>query len=265
MATPTVQTSPAQHRGIALVTGGGSGIGRALALHLGAQGHYIAVADLDEAAARSVAGSIEASGGRASFHPIDVADAASVGLVVDSLPGTVELLVNSAGIQHVAPIEEFGADRFRRMIDIMLSGSAIVSAAVLPGMRARGRGRIVHIGSIHSLVASPYKSAYVAAKHGLVGLTRALALETADCDITVNMVCPAYVLTPLVEGQIEAQARAHGLTRERVVQEIMLRPMPKKRFIEMDEIAGAVDFLASHAARNVTGQCLVIDGGWTAH
>jgi 3-hydroxybutyrate dehydrogenase len=131
-------------------------------------------------------------------------------------------------------------------------------------MRAAGSGRIVFIGSIHSLVASPYKSAYVAAKHGLVGLARTLALETADCDITVNVVCPAYVLTPLVEGQIDAQARTRGITREQVVDQVMLEPMPKRRFIETGEIAGTIDFLASAAARNITGQCIVIDGGWTA-
>jgi 3-hydroxybutyrate dehydrogenase len=183
---------------------------------------------------------------------------------VASLPGPVDLLVASAGLQHVAPIERFEATRFRQLVDVMLTGSALMAAAVLPGMRTAGRGRIILLGSIHSLVASPYKSAYVAAKHGLVGLARTLALETADVDVTINVVCPAYVLTPLVEGQIEAQARAHGLPRERVITEIMLAPMPKKRFVGIDEIAAAIDYLAGPAARNVTGQCLVIDGGWTA-
>ena len=131
-------------------------------------------------------------------------------------------------------------------------------------MRALGRGRIVHVGSIHSLVASPYKSAYVAAKHGLVGLARTLALETADCDVTVNVVCPAYVRTQLVENQIAAQARERGITPEQVIEQVMLRQMPKRRFIEIDEIAGTVDFLASDAARNITGQCITLDGGWTA-
>jgi 3-hydroxybutyrate dehydrogenase len=193
-----------------------------------------------------------------------VADAASVAIALDSLSQPVALLVNAAGLQHVSPLETFPLDRFRLLIDVMLTGAAITSAAVLPGMRARGFGRIVHLGSIHSLVASPYKSAYVAAKHGLVGLARTLALETADTDITVNVVCPAYVRTPLVDNQILAQARERGLTPDQVVEQVMLKPMPKGCFIEIDEIAGTIDFLASDAARNMTGQCLVLDGGWTA-
>lgn len=252
-------------RPVALVTGAGSGIGRGLALHLGTRGFHVAAADLIESAAQTVAGEIVAAGGRATAHALDVTDPGSIAGVVAALPGPVDLLVASAGLQHVAPIEGFDPARFRQLVDVMLTGSALAAAAVLPGMRATGSGRIILLGSIHSLVASPYKSAYVAAKHGLVGLARTLALETADVDVTVNVICPAYVLTPLVEGQIEAQARAHGLPRERVVAEIMLAPMPKKRFVGMDEIAAAVDYLASAAARNVTGQCLVIDGGWTAH
>jgi 3-hydroxybutyrate dehydrogenase len=247
-----------------LVTGAASGIGRGIAEHFGAAGAEVEVADVNASAAESVAQRIRSAGGRATAHGFDVADAASVGIAVNSLPSPVTLLVNSAGLQHVAPLEEFTAERFRRMVDIMLTGAAIVTAAVLPGMRREGHGRIVNIGSIHSLVASPYKSAYVAAKHGLVGLTRTLALETASTDITVNMVCPSYVLTPLVDGQIDAQAHAHGLTRERVIQEIMLRPMPKQQFIGIDEICATIDFLATRAARNITGQCIAIDGGWTA-
>jgi 3-hydroxybutyrate dehydrogenase len=249
---------------LALVTGGGSGIGRGLAEHFGAAGLVVAVADLDAAAAETVAAGIRAAGGRASAHRVDVADAASVAIAIDSLPQPVSLLANAAGLQYVSPLETFPLDRFRLLIDVMLTGAAITSAAVLPGMRAQGHGRIVHLGSIHSLVASPYKSAYVAAKHGLVGLARTLALETADTDITVNVVCPAYVRTPLVDNQIHAQARERGLTPEQVVEQVMLKPMPKGRFIEMDEIAGTIDFLASDAARNMTGQCLVLDGGWTA-
>jgi 3-hydroxybutyrate dehydrogenase len=128
---------------------------------------------------------------------------------------------------------------------------------------ARGFGRIVNIGSVHSLVASPYKSAYVAAKHGLVGFTKAMALETSDSDITINTLCPSYVLTPLVEAQIDALAKMHDLPRDRVITEIMLKPMPKRQFISFEELGGAVEFLLSPAARNITGQCLTIDGGWT--
>jgi 3-hydroxybutyrate dehydrogenase len=139
-----------------------------------------------------------------------------------------------------------------------------MARAVLPGMRAGNFGRIVNIGSIHSLVASPFKSAYIAAKHGLIGLSKTLALENGDVDITVNTICPVYVRTPLVEKQIEAQAREHGLTPERVVSDIMLRPMPKKAFVTVAEIAALTEYLISDAARNVTAQAIAIDGGWTA-
>jgi len=249
---------------LALVTGGGSGIGRGLALHFGAAGMIVAVADLDGATAEATAAQIRADGGRASAHRVDVADPTSVAIALDTLAQPVSLLVNAAGLQHVSPLESFPIERFRLLIDVMLTGAAITSAAVLPGMRAQGHGRIIHLGSIHSTVASPYKSAYVAAKHGLVGLARTLALETADTDITVNVVSPAYVRTPLVENQIQAQARERGITPDEVVDQVMLKPMPKHCFIEIDEIAGAIEFLASDAARNITGQCLTIDGGWTA-
>jgi 3-hydroxybutyrate dehydrogenase len=145
----------------------------------------------------------------------------------------------------------------------MVKGPAYLSRAVLPRMREQGFGRIVNIGSIHSLVASPFKSAYTAAKHGLVGLTKTLALETADTDITVNTICPAYIRTPLVEAQIASQAKVHGISEEEVITRIMLEPMPKNDFITTDEVAGTIEFLLGPAARNITGQCLTLDGGWT--
>lgn len=249
---------------IALVTGAGSGIGRGLAQQLAAAGFTIAVTDLDGTAATATADSIRARGGQATSHAMDVTDETSIARAVGELPRAVSLLVNNAGFQHVAPLESFGMERFARMIDVMLTGAARCCAAVLPGMRATGFGRIVTIGSIHSLVASPYKSAYVAAKHGLVGFTRTLALETADTDITVNLVCPAYVRTPLVDAQVAAQAATRGIAPEAVIDDIMLRPMPKHRFVEIDEIAATIAFLASDAARNITGQAIAIDGGWTA-
>ena len=146
----------------------------------------------------------------------------------------------------------------------MLKGPFLLTQAVLPGMRAAGFGRVVNIGSIHALVASPFKSAYVAAKHGLLGLSKVLALETADADITVNTICPSYIRTPLVDAQIAAQARAHGLSEAEVIERIMLEPMPKKQFITVEEVAATIEFLAGHAARNITGQTMTIDGGWTA-
>ena len=172
--------------------------------------------------------------------------------------------MNNAGLQHVAPLEEFPRERWEQLIAVMLTGGAMLTRAVLPGMRRRGFGRIVIVGSIHSLVASPYRSAYVAARHGLIGFAKTVALETADADITVNSVCRSYVRTPLVEAQIAAQARAHGLPEQQVVDEIMLKPMPKHAFVTLEELGGIVEFLASDVARNITGQWIAVDGGWTA-
>lgn len=180
-------------------------------------------------------------------------------------PRQIHVLINNAGIQHMSPIETFNTIRWNQLIGVMLNGTFFVSRAVIPHMRAGGFGRIINIGSIHSLVASPYKSAYVAVKHAVIGLSKTLALETADADITVNTICPSYVRTPLVERQIADQAKYHSLSESEVIEQIMLKPMPKKAFVTTEEIAGAVRYLASDIARNITGQTIVIDGGWTAH
>jgi 3-hydroxybutyrate dehydrogenase len=177
---------------------------------------------------------------------------------------SIDVLINNAGLQHVSPVEQFSEQCFELLLDVMLKGPFLLSRAVLPGMKQRGFGRIVNIGSIHALVASPFKSAYVAAKHGLLGLSKVLALETAETDITVNTICPAYVRTPLVDSQIRDQAQAHGISEQEVIDNIMLAPMPKKTFISIEEIAAAVQFLIDPLARNITGQTIVIDGGWTA-
>lgn len=176
----------------------------------------------------------------------------------------VDVLINNAGLQHVAPLEEFPQPKWEHLIAVMLNGPAALIRQALPGMRARGYGRIINIGSIHSLVASPFKSAYTAAKHGLLGLSKSVALETSDVDITINTICPSYIRTPLVDKQIAAQAQAHNISETEVIQRIMLEPMPKKAFITVEEVAGAIEFLCSPAARNITGQTLTIDGGWTA-
>jgi 3-hydroxybutyrate dehydrogenase len=249
----------------ALVTGAASGIGLGVATHLAERGHPVCLTDLDADAVARAAAALRARGLEASALRLDVTSAADIDAAVAALgPEGPDLLVNNAGLQHVAPLEEFPRESWELLVSVMLTGSAMLTRAVLPGMRRRGFGRIVNVGSIHSLVASPYKSAYVAAKHGLIGFARTVALETADCDVTINTVCPSYVRTPLVDAQIAAQARAHGLPEQQVVDEIMLRPMPKRAFVTIEELGGIVEFLASDVARNITGQWIAVDGGWTA-
>ncbi|WP_434025653.1 3-hydroxybutyrate dehydrogenase [[Pseudomonas] boreopolis] len=247
-----------------LITGAGSGIGAGIARELARAGHHVVASDLSLAAARQIAGEIAANGGSAEAVALDVTRDASVAEALAGLSRPVEVLVNNAGLQHVAPLEEFPMEQWDLLVQVMLTGVARLTRAVLPGMRERGFGRIVNIGSIHSLVASPYKSAYVAAKHGLVGFSKAIALETARHDITINTLCPSYVRTPLVERQIADQARTRGIAEDAVIGDVMLKPMPKGVFIEYDELAGSVAFLISRAARNITGQTLALDGGWTA-
>jgi len=175
----------------------------------------------------------------------------------------IDVLINNAGLQHVSPLETFPEESWDLLIDVMLKGSFLMMQGALPIMRKNGFGRIINIGSIHALIASPFKSAYVAAKHGLVGLSKVAALEAANADITVNTICPAYIRTPLVDAQIRDQAQSHGISEEDVIQKIMLEPMPKKAFITIEEVAAAAEFLMSPSARNITGQTIVIDGGWT--
>jgi 3-hydroxybutyrate dehydrogenase len=247
-----------------LVTGAGSGIGAGIARALAADGHHLIVSDMALEGAREVAAAISAAGGSAEAVALDVTSDAGVAAALARVSRPVEALVNNAGLQHVAPLEEFPMEKWDLLVQVMLTGVARLTRAVLPGMRERGYGRIVNIGSIHSLVASPYKSAYVAAKHGLVGFSKAVALETAGTDITINTLCPSYVKTPLVEKQIADQAHARGIPADAVVAQVMLKPMPKGVFIEYDELAGLAGYLLGHAARNITGQAIAIDGGWTA-
>jgi 3-hydroxybutyrate dehydrogenase len=246
-----------------LISGAGSGIGAGMAEHLARSGHHIVVTDLAGESASEIAAGIVAGGGSAQAHALDVSSQASVDGLFDALARPVEVLVNNAGLQHVAPLESFPIDKWEQLVQVMLIGVARLTRAALPGMRAAGFGRIVNIGSIHSLVASRYKSAYVAAKHGLLGFSKVVALETADADITINTICPTYVKTPLVDRQIADQARQHGIPEERVIGEIMLKPMPKGVFISFEELAGIAEFLLGAHARNITGQEIVVDGGWT--
>jgi len=248
----------------AAITGAGSGVGRGLCLELVRTGFKILALDKNfDAVNQTVAMLADPALGQA--HELDVTSDSQVNQFArQAAEEPVGVLINNAGLQRVAPLEEFPQEQWDRLIDVMLQGACRMTRAVLPGMRRRGFGRIINIGSIHSLVASPYKTAYVAAKHGLLGFAKAVALETADADITINTICPSYIRTPLVDAQIADQAAAHGMNEQEVIEKIMLAPMPKKAFITMEEIAGTVRFLMSPESRNMTGQTLVLDGGWTA-
>jgi 3-hydroxybutyrate dehydrogenase len=240
----------------ALITGGASGIGRACALRLAAAGASVVVVDRDGDAAEKVAAEVEGTA-----VPVDLSDLDAV----DRLDLAVDVLVNNAGIQHVAPVHEFPPERFSLILRLMLEAPFRLVRGALPHMYAQGWGRVVNISSVHGIRASAYKSAYVTAKHGLEGLSKVVALEGAEHGVTSNCVNPAYVRTPLVEGQIADQARTHGISEDEVVEQIMLAPAAVRRLIEPDEVAEAVAYLCSPAAASVTGSSLVMDGGWSAH
>jgi 3-hydroxybutyrate dehydrogenase len=240
----------------AMVTGGASGIGHACAVRLAAAGASVIVVDRDAAAAEAVAAEV---GGTAVAVDLSDLDA------VDRLDLDVDVLVNNAGLQHVAPVHEFPVDRFSYILRLMVEAPFRLVRGALPHMYGSGWGRVVNVSSVHGLRASPYKVAYVAAKHGLEGLSKVVALEGAEHGVTSNCVNPAYVRTPLVEGQIHDQAKAHGLTEDQVVEQVLLAPAALKRLIEPAEVADAVAWLCSPAATSVTGSSLVMDGGWTAH
>ncbi len=253
----------------AIVTGSTSGIGLAIARGLAAQGAAVVINGFGDAdaieAARAELGA--ASGASSLYDDADMRDPNAIAAMVErtiAATGSVDVIVNNAGIQHVAPIADFPVDRYDAIIAIVMSSAWHLARAAFPHMRRQGWGRIISTGSAHSLVASPNKSAYVMAKHGLAGLTKTLALEAAADGVTVNMVSPGYVWTPLVENQIPDTMSARGLTREQVINDVLLAAQPTKRFVTPDEVAALAVFLCRDEARSITGANLSVDGGWTA-
>ena len=254
----------------ALVTGSTSGIGLGIAEALAKQGANIVLngfgdkADVDRLRGR-LADSYRVT---VKYDGADMSKADAIEAMLKSAIaefGAIDVLVNNAGIQHVAPIDEFPLAKWDAIVAINLSAAFHTTRLALPAMKKRGWGRIVNIASAHALVASPYKSAYVAAKHGIAGLTKTVALEVAEQGITVNAVCPGYVLTPLVEKQIPDTAKARGLTEEQVIRDVLLAAQPTKKFVTVEEVAALTLFLASNDAASITGAVIPIEGGWVAH
>ena len=249
----------------AIITGSNSGIGLGVARELARAGANVVLnsftdRDEDHALAAGIAAEF---GVTARYIRADMSKGADCRALVETA-GACDILVNNAGIQHVAPIDEFPAEKWDAIIAINLSSAFHTTAAALPMMRAAGWGRVVNIASAHGLTASPYKSAYIAAKHGVVGLSKTTALETAREPITCNAICPGYVLTPLVEAQIPDQMKAHNMDRDTVVREVMLERQPSREFATVEEIGGTTVFLCSDAAKQITGTTISVDGGWTA-
>jgi 3-hydroxybutyrate dehydrogenase len=262
-------TRPLEGR-ISLVTGSTSGIGLGVARALAAAGSAIVLngfgrpEDIAEVQAKIVSD----FGVRARYSPADMSKAPPIAdmiaMTLDTF-GRLDVLVNNAGIQHVSPLEQFPVEKWDAVLAINLSSAFHTTRLALPSMRKNNFGRIINIASAHGLVASPFKAAYVAAKHGMVGLTKVTALETAEANITCNAICPGYVFTPLVEAQIEGQAKAYGIPREQVIRDVLLAQQPNKKFTTVEELGALAVFLASDAAATITGIALPVDGGWTAH
>jgi 3-hydroxybutyrate dehydrogenase len=254
----------------AIVTGSTSGIGLGIAQALAAQGAHVMLNGFGDAAEieRTRAALQERHGVQVRWSGADMSQPAQIRALAELAAaefGRVDIVVNNAGIQHVAPIDEFDEAKWDAVLAINLSSAFHLVKAVVPGMKARRFGRIINVASAHGLTASPFKSAYVAAKHGMIGLSKTVAVELAEFGITSNTICPGYVKTPLVDKQIADQARAHGISPEQVVRDVMLSHQARKQFVQVEELAALAVFLASDAAASMTGAALAMDGGWTLH
>lgn len=249
----------------AIITGSNSGIGLGIAREMAKAGANVVLNSFtdrgeDHALAAEIASEFAVS---ARYIKADMSKGAECRDLIEQAGGC-DILINNAGIQHVAPIDEFPVDKWDAIIAINMNSAFHTTAAALPHMRARGWGRVVNIASAHGLTASPFKSAYIAAKHGVVGMTKTVALETAEEAITANAICPGYVLTPLVEAQIPDQMKAHDMDRDTVVREVMLQRQPSREFATVEQLGGTTVFLCSDAAAQITGTAISVDGGWTA-
>ena len=253
----------------AIVTGSTSGIGLGLARGFAEKGANVVLNGFGDAKEieKTRAELAALGGGSVVYDGADMSKPQEISRMVEAAEqrfGAVDILVNNAGVQTVAPVEEFPLDRWDLIIAINMSSAFHATRAAIPGMKKRGWGRVINLASAHGLVASPFKSAYVTAKHGVVGFTKTVALETAESGITCNAICPGYVLTPLVEKQIPDTAKARGLTEEQVKRDVLLAAQWTKKFVTVEQLAGVALFLCSDAAENITGVALPVDGGWTA-
>jgi 3-hydroxybutyrate dehydrogenase len=254
---------------VALVTGSTSGIGLGIAKKFASEGINVVLNGFGDAAAIETirAGIAKEHGVEVRYNGADMSKPDEIAAMIQSIEaefGAVDIIVNNAGIQHVQPVEDFPIEKWNAILAINLSGSFHTIHHALPKMKAKSWGRIINIASAHALVASPFKSAYVAAKHGIAGLTKTVALETATFGITMNAICPGYVWTPLVEKQIPDTAKARGITEEQVINDVLLHSQPTKKFVTIEQVAALAYFLASEDAASITGAIIPIDGGWTA-